>query len=346
MNSLILSIVGALLVAEAANCMPELLQKNLWTEFKQTHDKKYTSTEHESLKFSVFQKNLEMIEKHNAEFEQGNKTYTLGVNFYADWTFDEFKHTYLGTKLSLAMKKNMSTSTFLKMVSPAVKIADEIDWRELGAVTEVKNQGQCGSCWSFSTTGSLEAAHFRATDKLVSLSEQQLVDCSSRYNNQGCNGGLMDNAFQYIKDNGGLDTEQSYPYHAVAEKCHYKKKAIGSTCSGFIDVAEGDEEALKQAVATAGPVSVAIDVTEEHFMLYKDGVFVDETCKNSPDSLDHGVLVVGYGKGKVSGSEDYWIVKNSWGPMWGEQGYIRMARNKKNMCGISTSASYPIVKKH
>jgi len=208
-------------------------------------------------------------------------------------------------------------------------------------VTPVKNQGQCGSCWAFSTTGSLEGAHFRQTGKLVSLSEQQLVDCSGKTGNEGCNGGLMDNAFEYIKENGGLDTEQSYPYHAHNEKCHFNKKTIGATCSGFMDIESGDEDALKEAVATVGPVSIAIDVTEDKFMFYKEGIFVDDECTNTRETLNHGVLAVGYGSNSTT---DYWLVKNSWGESWGEAGYIRMARNLNNMCGIATAASYPLVK--
>jgi cathepsin L len=324
--------------------VPDTLKQHLWNKFKKTHGKQYLSLEHENLRYEIFSKNLDLIEKHNNEYSMGLHSYTLGVNHFADWTFQEFKEKMLGTRFNMTHNKQAKSGTFLKL-DPSVKVPDSIDWRELGAVTPVKNQGQCGSCWAFSTTGSLEGAHYRLTKKLVSLSEQQLVDCSSKYHNQGCNGGLMDNAFQYVKDNGGLDTEESYPYHAHAEKCHFKRQNIGSTCSGFVDVPTGDEEALKQAVATIGPISIAVDATEEKFMLYKDGVFVDDGCSNGQDDLDHGVLVVGYGTDDNATGEqkDYWIVKNSWGPEWGESGYIRMARNFKNMCGVATAASYPLV---
>ena len=165
----------------------------------------------------------------------------------------------------------------------------------------------------------MEGAHFRASGKLVSLSEQQLVDCSGKDGNQGCNGGLMDNAFKYVEETGGIDTEDSYPYHAHNQKCHFNAKTVGSTCSGYVDVPSGKEDALMEAVATVGPISVAIDATEDKFMLYKEGVFVDDGCTNGPDSLDHGVLVVGYGTDNSTtattlrqGSpvNDYWIVKN------------------------------------
>jgi cathepsin L len=263
----------------------------------------------------------------------GMHSYTLGVNAFADWTFEEFKDIMFGTRRNMTTNKRGATSTFVRLPKN-VQIPDNTDWRDMGAVTPVKNQGRCGSCWAFSTTGSLEGAHFRATKALVSLSEQQLVDCSGKDGNQGCNGGLMDNAFKYIEENGGLDTEDAYPYHAHNQKCHFNKKAIGSTCSGFVDIPSGQEDALKEAVATIGPISIAIDATEDKFMLYKEGVFVDDTCQNGADSLDHGVLVVGYGTDnstKLGDAADYWIVKNSWGPEWGEKGYIRMARNLNNV---------------
>jgi cathepsin L len=171
------------------------------------------------------------------------------------------------------------------------------------------------------------------------LSEQNLVDCSEKFGNNGCNGGLMDNAFRYIKANGGIDTEQAYPYKAEDEKCHYKPKNKGATDRGYVDIESGNEDKLQSAVATVGPVSVAIDASHQSFQLYSGGVYYEPDC--SASQLDHGVLVVGYGT--EDDGTDYWLVKNSWGKSWGDQGYIKMARNRDNNCGIATEASYPLV---
>jgi cathepsin L len=178
--------------------------------------------------------------------------------------------------------------------------------------------GQCGSCWSFSTTGSTEGANFLKHGRLTSLSEQNLVDCSTSYGNHGCNGGLMDYAFEYIIRNKGIDTEASYPYHASQGTCRYNKQHSGGELVSYTNVPSGNEGALLHAVATQ-PTSVAIDASHSSFQFYKGGVYDEPACSST--RLDHGVLAVGWG---VRDGKDYWLVKNSWGADWGLAGYIEV----------------------
>lgn len=320
------------------------LVKEEWNTFKLEHGKVYDNEMEDKFRMKIYAENKHVIAKHNQRYQQGLVSYSLKQNKYGDMLHHEFVQAMNGFNKTTKHNKGLygksnkvRGATFI----PAAHVTypDQVDWRKKGSVTEIKDQGKCGSCWAFSTTGALEGQHFRKTGYLVSLSEQNLVDCSSAYGNNGCNGGLMDNAFKYIKDNGGIDTEKTYPYEAVDDKCRYNPKNSGADDMGFVDIPQGDEEKLMQAVATVGPVSVAIDASQNTFQLYSSGVYYDENCSST--ELDHGVLVVGYGTEEEGG--DYWLVKNSWGRSWGELGYIKIARNRNNHCGVATAASYPLV---
>nr|XP_034318848.1 cathepsin L1 [Crassostrea gigas] len=325
-----LALVAAVIVQALA--LPfDLTLDNEWELFKVAYKKNYG--EEESNRRQIWEDNVRLIEKHNLEEDRGVHTYRLGMNEYGDMTNEEFARVMNG----LIVHNKTSTNLFEPTMDPQ-DLPDSVDWRAKGYVTEIKNQGQCGSCWAFSTTGSLEGQHFKSTNKLVSLSEQNLMDCSKKQGNKGCQGGLMDNAFKYIEENKGIDTEQSYPYRAKNGKCHFKASDVGATETSHKDIQEGSESDLQQAAATIGPISVGIDASHSSFQLYRSGVYNEPRC--SSKRLDHGVLVVGYGS---EGSKDYWIVKNSWGKSWGMEGYIQMSRNKKNQCGIATNACYPVV---
>lgn len=315
------------------------VKENPLEHFKQwvvTHSKSYLNDIEEYKKrFAVWLENLEFVLEYNAK----HTTHWLGMNSLADLSHEEYKAKYLGYKPALRTTLRARNTGPFKYANVADdSLPPSIDWRKKGAVTGVKNQQQCGSCWAFSTTGSVEGINAIVTNGLVSLSEQELVDCDTA-SDKGCQGGLMDYAYEFIMQNGGIDTEDDYPYTAVQGQCDDNRAARKVvTIDGYEDVPENSENSLKKAVAHQ-PVSVAIEADQKEFQLYVGGVFSDEGCGTN---LDHGVLAVGYGVDPSGGS--YWIVKNSWGAEWGDNGYIRLKRNvdaPEGLCGIAMAASYP-----
>jgi cathepsin L len=278
----------------------------------------------------VYKSNLEYIENHNRQ----NLGYTLAMNKFGDLTGEEYRSIFLMPKFNASQVPRLGKPHVFDASLPR---DDAVDWRTKGVVTGVKDQGQCGSCWAFSATGSFEGAWGITKGKLVSLSEQQLVDCSGDYGNYGCDGGLMDSAFQYAIAVKGLEAEDVYPYTAADGDCAFDAKKIVASITSFKDVTAQSETALMTAIVQQ-PVSVAIDASQSSFQFYSGGVYYEPECSST--QLDHGVLAVGYG---TDSGSDYYIVKNSWGTDWGMQGYILMSRNKKNNCGIATISYFPLV---
>ena len=274
--------------------------------WKRTHSKAYATFEEEIEALKAFEANEMIIREHNAK----NLSYTLGHNIYSDLTWEQFQAKHMS---ELFVNRNPKNARRVHLTQPGYKIADAKDWVADGAVTPVKDQARCGSCWAFSTTGSVEGAYQIAKGSLKSLSEQQLVSCDHN-GDQGCSGGLMDNAFEYIEKNG-ISLESEYPYTSgsgVSGSCQTSKVNPVVTVTGFKDVPHKDETALKSALEMQ-PVSVAIEADKSAFQLYKSGVLDSRTCGTN---LDHGVLAVGYGTDAASGKA-YYKVKNSWGATWG-----------------------------
>lgn len=286
----------------------------------------------------MWQSNLALIEKHNSQ-QHG---YTLAMNQFGDLTDEEFNARYNGFRMEQQEPEKKRNTLFVPSPDYTPSNATmAVDWKEKGVVTSVKNQGDCGACWAFSANGALEAQHNMSGNPLVSLSEQNLMDCTEKppYSNMACLGGTMDKAFQYIINNKGVDTEASYPYRAQTEKvCRFNRATVGATMTKFVDIPI-NEMALAEACEKVGPISVAIDAGWITFRFYRSGVYYEPRCFTT--KLNHGVLLVGYGTEDTG--EPFYLVKNSWGPSWGLQGYVKMARNRNNNCGIASVASYPVV---
>jgi len=311
--------------------------------FVAENNKMYGTKEEYMFRLKIFNENLQKINEHNEQYKDDA---VWGINHMSDWTKEEY------TRL-LGFKDHVKQPTEGRRHHRGehhrgehhrgrhghhghrkLEAGDAVDWRDEGAVTPVKNQGQCGSCWAFSATGSMEGAYFMKNKSLPSLSEQQLVDCATKEGNQGCNGGLMDYAFDYAKANK-MDSESDYPYKGRDGKC--AAKGTVDMLSSYEDVTPEDPEALATALKN-GPVSVAVDGASLAFQFYFGGI-VKHFCGTS---LDHGVLLVGMG---TENDTDYWIIKNSWGASWGEKGYIRverdMSKKSKGVCGEQSQPSQP-----
>ncbi|CAG9833885.1 unnamed protein product [Diabrotica balteata] len=309
---------------------------SVWTEFKTKHSKNY-SVHEEQTRFSVFQENLRKIEQHNARYKKGEVSYFLNITKFADWTKEEVQ------KFLKPLPKNQLAFKTVEQNPVGADYPTSFDWRDHGAVSEIQDQGLCLSGWAFAAAGAVEGRYAALKKELIALSSEELIDCST-YENPKCDkGGIAEYSYYYIQGSG-LSSAEQYPYTAtnsVPSTC-YGKNITNKPIQPFgnFGTIQQTEDAIKGFIADLSPISTHVQVIED-WLLYGGGVYDNPKCGNGLATLNHGILAVGYGVDEKEGKE-YFTLKNSWGSDWGEEGYIRVVRNKKQ-CGISTRASFPIL---
>ncbi|XP_002533962.2 low-temperature-induced cysteine proteinase [Ricinus communis] len=323
------------------NDLHELLSeervKELFQQWKEKHRKVYKHVEEAEKRLENFRRNLKYVVEKNQKKKNLGSAHTVGLNKFADMSNVEFRQKYLSKVKKPIKKRNNNLMTSRQRNLQSCVAPSSLDWRKKGVVTPVKDQGDCGSCWAFSSTGAIEGINAIVTGDLVSLSEQELMDCDTT--NYGCDGGYMDYAFEWVINNGGIDTEIDYPYTGVDGTCNIAKEETKVvSVDGYEDVAESDSALLCATVQQ--PISVGIDGSAIDFQLYTSGIY-NGSCSDNPNDIDHAVLIVGFGS---EDGEDYWIVKNSWGTEWGINGYFYLLRDTNlpyGVCAVNAMASYP-----
>ncbi|OON23731.1 papain family cysteine protease [Opisthorchis viverrini] len=308
-----------------------------WEQFKHEFNRNYTDSKEETKRMNLFCRSFLLIRKHNMAYNKGKELYKLGINEFSDKTSEESNHNCIS---DLELPDTTEFESTYQMIS--AEPPKSIDWRQYGAVTPVRHQGGCGCCWAFAIVGSIESHYFLHRRNLYTLSPQQVVDCSLPYGTRGCNGGYLPWGYRYINQTGGLEQERDYPYVSGRTgrpnpKCLFDKSKVAAKIVGLVAVPLYNEKAMTQAVGFHGPVAVLINSSPETFRRYREGIYDDASCGSNIRQLGHAMLVVGYGE---EDGVPFWIIKNTYGTKWGDNGYIRVRRGV-NRCGVATSALYP-----
>ncbi|KAG8437835.1 hypothetical protein GDO86_008512 [Hymenochirus boettgeri] len=298
----------------------------LFKDFVTTYNKTYSDQKEATRRLQIFSENLQKAQKLQ-EMDQGTAEY--GVTKYSDLTEDEFRSLYLNPLLSSQPPRPMK-----KAVVPQISPPAEWDWRDHGAVTEVKNQGMCGSCWAFSVIGNIEGQWFLKKGSLISLSEQELVDCDKV--DKACGGGLPSNAYEAIEKLGGVETERDYSYQGHKEPCSFSANKVSAYINSSMEISK-DENEIASWLAQNGPISIALNAFAMQF--YRKGISHPFRILCNPWMIDHAVLLVGFGE---RNGIPFWAIKNSWGTEWGEQGYYYLYRGS-GACGMNTMCSSAVV---
>jgi len=290
-------------------------------KFIKQHDKEYATIEEFHAKFEIFKNNIIITNNLNQIFDEEN------MSPFMDQTVEEFK-----ARLNLDVSKMAEIKSTMEPYGPTnvTDVPENWDWRDHGAVSHVKNQGYCGSCWAFSAVANIEGQFAIKNERIETFSEQQLVDCDPV--DHGCNGGLMDHAFSYLRKIGGLESDETYPYTGISNNCNFDLSKVDVKVTGFQDISQNEEE-IKKVLYENGPLSIAVNATPFHW--YSGGIYRPTIRNCNPRDLNHGVTLVGYG---VEDGVNFWTIKNSWGTRWGESGYIRLERGT-GACGVNTSVS-------
>lgn len=306
----------------------EFIVEKIFKDYKDIFKKEYKDEMEHVKRKDIFRHNLRFINNKNRQ----NLTFKLQLNHFADVTDDEMKY-FRGLLNESYVDNNAQIFHPPHLDIESIEVPKTLDWREYGAISDVRSQGICGSCYAYAVTGAVEAAHYLKTGQLIKLSEQQIVDCSWGFGNKGCKGGYPYRAMQWIIKHGGIATRKSYgKYLAQEGYCHFENITHGASIDGYYNVSQGNASQLKMAIAMYGPVTILINTRPKSFKFYDSGVYYDKGCD---DRLDHAALAIGYGT--TDNGEEYWLVKNSWSVSWGRKGFMKISM-KDDICGVTQKA--------